>query len=141
MKFKIKQLIPLFVIGVLSVGVMYYSVKLGVGGIYTKAVTNEIKNMPLSIESEGAAESIEHKQQFIESMLSWNSASPHNLIMAGYFKTYLGRLSDDKELTESGTELFEQAIALRPLWPEPYIQKAYTGASEGIPLEERCLKR
>lgn len=136
MKCQFIKYIPFVVIAALSLGVVFYSIKFGVGSLYTKAVENELGVLPASIYTEDARKSLDQKNQFTNSMLSWNSESPHSLVLAGYFQFYLGGLSGDDELIRKGTEYVDQSAALRPLWPEPYIQRAYMLENLGAPLVE-----
>ncbi len=117
--------IPLYLLAALCLGVVSYSVKLGIGSLYAKAAENELHHMPVSLNEEGAENAMQLKQQFVERMLSWNPDSPQNLLIAGYFQSYMGWLTSDPSLTGKAMESMQYSAEQRPLWPESYIQRAY----------------
>jgi hypothetical protein len=136
MRSQIIKTTPLLLIGLLCIGVAFYSVKMGVGSLYAKAVSNELRSLSSSLKDSRAEGEMEKKMQFVESMLFWDSDSPHALTQAGFFIEHKGRLLDDQKLKEQSERYFDQTVELRPLWPEAYIQKAYLLAELGASMDE-----
>lgn len=134
MKSDFIKTIPLLLIAALCVSVASYSVKLGIGGLYAKAVENELNYLPASLDKVGATDAMKLKGQFVNRMLSWTSDSPQYQILAGYYQSYMGRLMDDQSLIKAGFQSMKKSAEQRPLWPDSYVQQAYLLANEEAPL-------
>ncbi|MDG3088248.1 hypothetical protein P7F88_20100 [Vibrio hannami] len=141
--------ISLLAICIVSLGVIFAAVHVGMGSLYQIGLDNSVKQydqqytglVELSEEQKvEQTKSLANINFLVEKMLHWNSYSPEALSLAAYTRwlnSYSEENSDSyEEFLSEAVVLNSKAIVSRPIYPDIYAQQVYAKNALVSPKED-----